>query len=149
MSDDSLLKDEMALRRLAESYARAMDRGEPQVLERIFTEDAAIESIFRAQRGIAEIRTIPDMLKKMFASTLHAVHNQTVTITGDTAEGETYCIAYQLKHPKDGKHMRLDYGIKYQDSFRRVNGAWRFSRRYLQIDWTQLTEVQVPAVKAT
>ena len=144
---DETFKDEWALRRLTYLYARAMDSDQPEVLERIFTEDAAIESLFNVQRGIGEIRAIPAMLKKMFASTLHAVHNQTVTITGDTAEGETYAVAYQLKRPKEGKHMRLDYGIKYQDRFQRVNGEWRFSHRYLQIDWTQLVEVQVPAAK--
>ena len=144
---DETFKDEWALRRLTYLYARAMDSDQPEVLERIFTEDAAIESLFNVQRGIGEIRAIPAMLKKMFASTLHAVHNQTVTITGDTAEGETYAVAYQLKRPKEGKHMRLDYGIKYQDRFQRVNGEWRFSYRYLQIDWTQLVEVQVPAAK--
>jgi hypothetical protein len=144
MLDDALLKDEWELRRLAYRYAQAMDRKQPEVLAQIFTDDGEIESVFRAQRGIAEILTIPDMLKSMYAGTLHAVHNQTVTVTGDTAEGETYCVAYHLKHPKDGKHMRFDYGIKYQDNFMRVNGAWRFRRRYLQIEWTQLSEVKVP-----
>ena len=144
---DETFKDEWALRRLTYLYARAMDSDQPEVLECIFTEDAAIASLFNVQRGIGEILAIPAMLKKMFASTLHAIHNQTVTITGDTAEGETYAVAYQLKRPKEGKHMRLDYGIKYQDRFTRVNGEWRFSYRYLQIDWTQLVEVQVPAAK--
>lgn len=147
MINDDVFKDEWALRRLTYLYARAMDSDEPEVLERIFTEDAVIESVFNAQRGIGEIRAIPAMLKKMFASTLHAVHNQTVTITGDTAEGETYAVAYQLKRPKEDKNMRLDYGIKYQDRFTRVNGVWRFSYRYLHIAWTQLVEVQVPAGK--
>jgi hypothetical protein len=147
MFDDALFKDEWELRRLVLRYAQAMDRKEPEVLAQIFTDDAEIESLFRAQRGIGEILGIPDMLKSMYASTMHTVHNQTVTVTGDTAEGETYCVAYHLKHPKDGKHMRFDYGIKYQDKYRRVDGAWRFSRRYLQIEWTQLSEVQVPAPK--
>jgi hypothetical protein len=142
-------KDEWELKRLAETYAFAMDRRDPEMLKPLFTDDAVIESIFRAQRGIAEILGIPDLLTKMYAATLHAVHNQRVVITGDTAEGETYCIAYHMKHPKDGKNMRFDYGLKYQDSFRRVNGAWRFSRRYLKIEWTQLSEVQIPAAPAT
>lgn len=144
--DDATVKDEWELKRLAETYAFAMDRRSVEMLKPLFTDDAVIESIFRAQRGIAEILGIPEILTKMYASTLHAVHNQSVTVTGDTAEGETYCIAYHLKYPKEGKHMRFDYGLKYQDSFRRVNGAWRFSRRYLKIEWTQLSEVQIPAV---
>jgi hypothetical protein len=147
MFDDALFKDEWELRRLTLRYAQAMDRKQPDVLEQIFTEDGEIESAFRAQRGIQEILGIPEMLKSMYAGTMHTVHNQTVTVTGDTAEGETYCVAYHLKHPKDGKHMRFDYGIKYQDKFRRVNGAWRFTRRYLQIEWTQLSDVKVPEVK--
>jgi hypothetical protein len=147
MFDDALFKDEWELRRLVLRYAQAMDRKQPEVLEQIFTDDAEIESLFRAQRGISEILGIPDMLKNMYASTMHTVHNHTVTVTGDTAEGETYCVAYHLKHPKEGKHMRFDYGIKYQDKYRRVNGAWRFSKRYLHIEWTQLSEVQVPTPK--
>lgn len=143
---DDTFRDEWALRRLAETYAFAMDRRDPEMLKPLFTDDAVIESVFRAQRGIAEILGIPDILTKMYASTLHAVHNQSVTITGDTAEGETYCVAYHLKYPKeDGKNMRFDYGIKYKDSFRRVNGGWRFSRRHLHLEWTQLSEVQIPA----
>ena len=135
--------EEWELRRLTWLYARAMDSNEPEILERIFTDDAVIESPLRAQRGIAEVRAIPGMLKQMFASTMHTVHNQTVSISGDTADGETYCVAYQLKKPKDGVHRRLDWGIRYQDKFVRKNGAWRFSHRRLIVEWEQITEVKM------
>ena len=83
------------------------------------------------------------MLHDMFAKTMHTVMNQTVKIDGDKAEGETYCIAYHLNHPKDGKHTRFDMFIRYQDKFRRENGAWKFCHRHLAVDWTQTVEVQV------
>jgi len=140
---NSRLADEWELRQLAYLYARAMDRGDLATIDAIFTTDAVIESSLRVQKGIEEIRGIPAMLQKMFASTMHAVHNQTVAITGDTAEGETYGVAYQLMKPKDGKQLRLDWGLRYQDSFVRQNGAWRFKRRQLIIEWTQTVPVEM------
>jgi hypothetical protein len=140
--DADLLHDEWELRQLSYRYARACDSNEPETLDAIFTADAEIESDLFTQRGIAEIRAIPAMLRQMFAKTMHAVHNQTVTVIRDTAHGETYGIAYQINHAKDGKQTSLDWGVRYQDKFARVDGVWRFTRRRLIVDWTRLVEVR-------
>jgi hypothetical protein len=137
------MADEWELRRLAYLYARAMDSNEPKILDEIFTDDAVLVSR-GAERNKAFILGIPATLRKTYASCMHAVHNQTVTISGDTAEGETYSIAYELKHPVNGKYMREDLGIRYQDKFVRQNGKWRFARRQLNIEWAQIVETGGP-----
>lgn len=140
--------DEWALRRLTYLYAKAMDRNEPDTLRDIFRADAVIESPVAVQSGIDEILGVPPMLDKMFASTMHTVLNQTVEINGDSATGETYGVAYQLKKPKDGVHERLDWGIRYQDQFVRNGGRWQFARRTLIIEWTQIVPVDLIAPSA-
>ena len=141
MSD--LMHDEWAMKRLAYLYARGGDRNEPETFASVFTDDAIVISPQATIEGKANLAKIPGMLNDMYETTLHTVLNQTVKITGDTAEGETYCIAYHLSRPKDGKRMRFDMFIRYQDKFRRVSGEWKFTRRQLVVDWTQTVEVQM------
>jgi hypothetical protein len=71
-----------------------------------------------------------------FSATFHAVHNQLVELDGDRASGETYCIASHL-YERDGRQRKLDWGIRYQDLYVRSEGAWRFARRELCVDWEQ------------
>jgi uncharacterized protein (TIGR02246 family) len=137
-----MIEDERALLQLAYRYARAVDRRQPDELAALFTLDGLIlRAGMPPWQGREAIRGIPARLERLFQSTLHAVHNQIVTVRGDEARGETYSVAYHLGHPKEGKQVRLDWGIRYQDSFTRVDGSWLFSRRELIIDWTETTEL--------
>jgi uncharacterized protein (TIGR02246 family) len=142
-ADDALMRDEWAMRRLAMTYAKGADRNDPTAFASVFTEDGIIEGPGFQIKGRDAIATNPGILRQMFASTFHTVLNQTVDIDGDAAEGETYCLAYHLNHPKDGVYTRLDWAIRYQDKFRRVDGRWLFSHRKLVIDWTETSEVQL------
>lgn len=140
---DTLMRDEWEMRRLAYLYAGAGDGNDPETFASVFTEDAVVVSPQATIEGRANLAKIPGMLHDMFAKTMHTVMNQTVKIDGDRAEGETYCIAYHMNHPKDGKYTRFDMFIRYQDKFRRENGAWKFCHRHLAVDWTQTVEVQM------
>ena len=72
-----------------------------------------------------------------YRATFHAVHNQTLEIAGDEAAGETYCVANHL-FERDGRPVKLDWGIRYQDRYRRgADGTWRIARRELIVDWEQ------------
>jgi len=142
-TDRDLMLDEWAMKRLAFLYARGGDRNEPETFASVFTEDAVVVSPQATITGRENLAKIPGMLNDMFQTTLHTVLNQTVTIDGDGAEGETYCIAYHLNHPKDGRYTRFDMYIRYQDKFRRVNGDWKFTHRRLVVDWTQTVDVEM------
>ena len=72
-----------------------------------------------------------------YRGTYHAVHNQLFELAGDDAVGETYCLANHLLE-RDGRPLKLDWGIRYQDRCRRgTDGVWRFARRELIVDWEQ------------
>ncbi len=80
-------------------------------------------------RGLATV--------ERYRATFHAVHNQTLELAGDEASGETYCVANHLLE-REGAPRKRDWGIRYQDRYRRcTDGAWRFTRRELIVDWEQ------------
>ena len=139
---DALMRDEWEIRKLAMNYARTVDRGDGAGFAALFTKDAAVEGPGFGVKGYDELFGNPGMLKQMYTSTLHTVMNQTVTIHGDTAEGETYCIAYHLNKPDaDGKYTRLDWAIRYQDKYIRRDGRWLYTHRQLLVEWTELSPV--------
>jgi hypothetical protein len=150
--------DEQALRRLAESYAHACDRLEPDMLVSLFSPDGVIEADFvfsdtplimlvKATPGIRivgheQLRAITPMLEQRFRSTLHCVMNQTTEIVGDRAEGETYCLAHHV-YDAQGRPTSFEMAIRYEDRFVRGADGWRFAYRRLVVDWTRNVPVDL------
>ena len=135
------MADEWAIQRLARLYARAMDRNLPDIIGAIFTEDAVLDRAGQLREGRARLMQIPPWLRERYLSTLHKIHNQLVTVTGDTAEGETYCTAEHLEHDRGGGTTLYSMSIRYQDRMVRQKDAWRFQRRTLVIEWTDVRQV--------
>lgn len=134
---DTLLKrlaDEAALRRSAELYAQGADRRDQDIWQDILSDDCVLKGPGFNKTGIAECLAALDQVGTMFKATFHRVHNQIVTIVGDTASGETYCTADHLIAAGE-EDMILVWNIRYQDEWRRQDGGWRFTRRTLIVDW--------------
>src|SRR5262245_60335640 len=134
------LLDERDLRRTAELYAQGADRRDKALWAAIFTEDAVIEAPGMRLTGRASIVAALDVMASLFLATQHRVHNQVVALDGDSAQGETYSTADHLSEA-DGKRTILTWAIRYQDRWRRLDGAWQFSHRLLVIDWTDTREI--------
>ncbi len=136
--------DRHVFRQLAELYAQAADRNRPELLDAILTEDAIVEGPGFRLVGRAEIRGISAMLQQRYRLTRHVVENQTVTVEGKQAQGETYCTARHLyDDPQAGAQVLVWY-IRYQDQFVLVDGRWRFAHRHLVLDWTEICSATVP-----
>jgi len=136
------LADREAIRELAVRYARAVDRRDWALARTLFRDDAVLvgprfelAGVEAILRGLATV--------ERYRATFHAVLNQLVDLAGDAASGETYCLANHF-FERDGRAWRLDWGIRYQDRYRRAGDAWRFSRRELIVDWEQELEVVGP-----
>jgi ketosteroid isomerase-like protein len=113
-----------------------VDRRDWALAATLFTDDAVLVGprfqLAGRERVLRGLRSV-----ERYRSTFHAVHNQTLAIEGDEASGETYCVANHLLE-RDGQSVKLDWGIRYQDRLRRgTDGAWRFARRELIVDWEQ------------
>jgi len=139
----SLMRDEWALRKLAMEYARSVDRDDGEGFAALFTRDGIVVGPGFKVEGYAELHGNPGMLKRMYHSTMHTVLNQTTRVTGDTATGETYCIAHHINQPVDGVQTRLTWAVRYQDRFVRQDGRWLFVHRELLVDWTEVSTVEI------
>lgn len=128
-------------RQLAERYAQSVDARDASGLAQLVTADIAIEGPGFVLTGRDEVLAIPAMLDERFRTTRHLIHNQIVEVDDDVANGETLCTASHLL--KDSDEV-LDWHIRYQDSFRKQDGQWRFSHRKLIIDWTETRKVDLP-----
>ena len=143
------MSDQEALADLAAEYARCVDRGDPEGVAACFAPDGVLRIVNLAEGGkvLAE-RTGRDEIvraisRMSYDATFHFVGQQQVDIHGDTATGETYCIAHHLTIPDDGTPA-TDYimYIRYQNQFVRLDEGWRFAVRELNIDWTETRQTE-------
>jgi hypothetical protein len=58
------------------------------------------------------------------------------TLSGDTANGTTYCFAHHLTINGDGKNLMVA-AIRYFDEFVKINNAWFFKKRDLKVAWVE------------
>lgn len=138
------MSDRDALADLAAEYARCVDRGDPEGVAACFAPDGVLRIVNLAKGGkvMAERSGRDEIVRAIsrmsYDATFHFVGQQQVDIDGDTATGETYCIAHHLTIPDDGSPA-TDYimFIRYQNQFVRLDEGWRFAVRELNIDWTE------------
>lgn len=73
---------------------------------------------------------------RQYQATMHFNGQQTVTLAGNTATGESYTIAHHLTTDGDQRQVMVAY-LRYHDSFTKVDGTWLFAARDLIVDWTE------------
>lgn len=128
------LIERQALKDLVDTFSNLAD--EKRVAEQmpLFSEDAEVNTyingeLFVSAKGREEIGNAFSGYLANFDKVYHLNGQQTVSFTGDdSAEGITYC-QVALTHEKDGKAMMLSHYVRYEDSYRRVNGQWLIAKR--------------------
>lgn len=131
-----ILIDQSQLRMLADDYAKGADRRDKELWIKVLSEDCTMEGPGFHHENREQCLTSIDQLAAMFVTTRHNVLNQTVSISGDNAAGETYCIADHLME-RDGKREILSWHIRYQDEWRRMGDGWQYTKRKLILDWEE------------
>jgi SnoaL-like domain len=71
-----------------------------------------------------------------YDSTTHFNGQSTVTLDGDRATGESYCLAQHL-YTEDGERKLMVASLRYLDTFVKTDGTWLFAERKLYVDWTE------------
>ncbi len=123
--------------------ARHADRREPGRQAALFTPDGRV-TVYMGEpetsepvqvvSGRAELEAAFDALRS-YEATTHFNGQHTVTVDGDRATGETYCLAYHL-WTSSGQRTLMIMSIRYLDAFVRQDGRWLFAERQLITDWT-------------
>tara|TARA_B100000315_G_scaffold48707_1_gene43407 strand:- start:3500 stop:3937 length:438 start_codon:yes stop_codon:yes gene_type:complete len=124
------LVDKAAIRDLMTRYARSNDRRDFELMASTFTTDAY------ANYGEWERQGVDNIVGRLAYTRSHrATHflgDQDIQINGNSADVETYAIAYSRVEGAQSLRMA---GLRYQDKMVRQNGRWLVRHRVLHHDW--------------
>ena len=122
MSDVERLVAEAEIRQLVARYAVATDRRDLETLVSLFVPDVRVG---RDSRGHEALRETFDRQLRTVGTTVLNVGTHQIDLGGpDDATGHVYCKA----EIQDGDRW-IHQAIRYDDTYCRVDGDWRFVRR--------------------
>ena len=135
--------DRLAIRELVDAYAHCADRRDAEGQKALFTDDTLFV-VYMDGQGSEPTQVVDgrDGLVPVFdalnnyEATMHFNGQSTVTLDGNRAAGESYCIAHHL-FTDDGERKLMVAHLRYDDAFVKLDGAWLFSERKLYVDWTE------------
>jgi hypothetical protein len=122
---------------LAAAYAAAVDRRRYDDLAALFLPEGTLIVPPNELHGPDAIADAVRRSHRAQLATFHLLGQQVADIDGDVATAETYCVAQHL-YEEDGERWNRVMNIRYQDDCRRVDGRWRYLRRRLEVDWTEV-----------
>ena len=136
--------DRLAIRELFDAYAHCADRRDAKGQMALFTEDTHFLVYMDAKdpeptqelHGRDSLAPVFDALN-VYNATMHFNGQSTVSLNGDKATGESYCIAHHLTIGDDGSRSLMLAHIRYLDQFVKQDGEWLFAERRLMVDWTE------------
>ena len=134
----------LALRRVAERYALAVDTVDGALFAAQFTDDGVLESPRGRFVGKDALKSVPAMVRVRYLRTFHAVLNLVPAIVGDTAEAETYSIARHFFSDAAGQALCHEMTIRYQDRFKKTAAGWLLANRRLVVDAARTFPVDGP-----
>ncbi|MFI9503920.1 nuclear transport factor 2 family protein [Nocardia sp. NPDC052566] len=125
------ISDRMEIEDLMVRYSHAVDTHQWDLLDEVFTADAHID--YSAMGGaVGDLAATKKFLAEVMPNFLafqHLIANSTITVDGDTATARTMCHNPMLVPGADGRQSLMLCGLWYHDTFARVDGAWRITRR--------------------
>lgn len=125
----SNVEDHLAIRELAARYNRAFDYGDPEAWAACFTPDGTFNMGSKTLAAGSEAllafaqKVIPTMTIK------HCTTDAIVEVDGVNGTHDAYLIVLNTKD----KVFVADSG-RYRDRVVKVNGAWKFKQRVVEID---------------
>ena len=126
---------------LATHYAKLMDDKRFDLLHEALAEDIVIAAPEFECVGRAAFADHCAKVLSKFSATMHLIGNQNGDWNGEAYNGETYCVATHI-YEEEGIARKWEVGIRYQDTIGKIDGEFKYSRRYLNIVWQADTPLQ-------
>ncbi len=136
------LLDKEAIRELVNTYCRAADRHDHELMRSLYHEDALDDhgSFFK---GLAMefIDRLPEIQAPM-QILHHNVTTHSIELNGSEAEGEVYILAFHQVQ-KEETAFDILIGGRYFDRYAKRSGTWKFSERAVVADWATVHDPSV------
>lgn len=133
----NLYEDKLEIRELISRYNDAVDHHAVDEWVALFVDGGVLDLAGAARfEGAEALRTFAGSLKDVYATTpmRHCTSNEVIDVDGDAARGRCYLTV--LHAQGDKIDVRL-FGV-YADTFRRVDGRWRFVERSFRSEMPEL-----------
>lgn len=118
--------DRIEIQELLARYNHAIDSGDAAAWAAAFVADGAFTSGGRTRTGTQELQAFAADFAARMPGSRHWVNNMVIDGDGDQATMRCYL---QLFKTGSGGPATLVTTATYQDTLRRVDGAWRFASR--------------------
>jgi hypothetical protein len=137
MLDLQQMSDRIEIDDLLTRYTRAVDTGEWDRLDQVFTNDARID--YTATGGIAgtypEIKAWLPTVLKLFPRRQHILMQREVTIDGDSARVVAYFLNPMVIALPDTTEQLWEFGGLYHHSLVRTADGWRSLELVEELIW--------------
>lgn len=134
------LIDRQSIHDVLMRYARGIDRRDFDLVASCY-HPGATDDHGRFKGSVeAFIPWVTNTLER-FDSTMHFLGNVLIDIDGDTADAETYCVAYHRLRDADTDSIA---GLRYVDRFERRASGWRIADRKIVVEWNRIDQVDSP-----
>lgn len=128
------LHDLQAIRTKVNTYCRAVDRLDRELLLSVYHPDAIDDHGMFVGSPEAFADWAFGLHAKQQVSHQHMIMNHTCELDGDTAHAETYWMFAGMNRGEDGPWLTLGGG-RYIDRFERRGGEWKIAARKCVPDW--------------
>ena len=137
MPSPTALADRLEIDDQITRYCHAIDTGDWDALDAIFTDDATIDytSSGGQRGGYAHMKAWLAWVLPRFAVRQHFVTNREITIDGDTATSRASLYNPMGTRRPDGGLDFFYTGATYHDRWRRTADGWRIFERVLEEHW--------------
>ena len=139
MLDLRQLSDRIEIADLLTSYTRAVDTGDWDRLDAVFTPDARID--YTATGGVqgtfSEVKAWLAEVLPMFARRQHVIGQSEVVLDGDTATVTAYFLNPMVSVGEDGAERLFACGGYYHHRLVRTAGGWRSRLLTQELAWTR------------
>ena len=134
--------DRLAIRELVDAYAHCADQRDARGQMALFTADTRFLVFYdptaaEPSQELHERESLAPVFADLnqYAATMHFNGQSMVTLDGERASGETYCLAHHLTVADDGQRTLMVASIRYLDEFVKQAGQWYFAERRLMVNW--------------
>ena len=135
------LEDQLALKKLVDTFSNLADTKDTRAQMDLFTDDAEVISkadgktfVSKGKKDIE--KAFADYLK-LFDVVYHLNGQQTVEINGDNATGISYCFVALI-----GNGKKNQSGVRYHDTYVKQNGKWLIKKRESDFMYTTVDDMK-------
>ncbi|PMR92904.1 nuclear transport factor 2 family protein [Streptococcus intermedius] len=141
------LTNRLELKELVDTFSILADTKDVAQQVLLFKEDAVVtshrnEKIGNTYQGRQEIGQAFSNYLNLFHIVYHINGQQTLTFTDDThATGIAYCQVVLIRD-EEGKEIQLTQGVRYHDSYEKVDGKWLIVKRESNFMWPRTDTIE-------